>query len=87
MPIDFNPQKKKTMLTIDGGGARGIIPLMALHRLEQDTGQICHELFDLVGGTSVGALIAVGSAAGRTAAGYGGFPYPSRLPPLTAREL
>ena len=64
----FNPLGKKTILTVDGGGARGIIPLMALLKLELDTGQPCHELFDFVGGTSVGAIIAGGIAAGLTAA-------------------
>lgn len=67
MPDNFNPQNKKTMLTIDGGGARGIIPLMALLRLEEVTGKTVPELFDFVGGTSVGALIAAGIAAGRSA--------------------
>lgn len=68
MSNPFNPGGKKTILTIDGGGARGIIPLMALLKLEAETGQTCHELFDFVGGTSVGALIAAGLAVGRTAA-------------------
>ncbi|GAB4571772.1 MAG: hypothetical protein Kow0077_09390 [Anaerolineae bacterium] len=63
----FNPQGKKTLLTVDGGGARGIIPLMVLKRLEDVTGQRANELFDFVGGTSVGALIAAGLAAGRSA--------------------
>lgn len=67
MAIDFNPQGKKTILTVDGGGARGLIPLMALARLERETGQTCHDLFDFMGGTSVGAIIAASLAAGCTA--------------------
>jgi patatin-like phospholipase/acyl hydrolase len=66
MTINFNPDGKKTILSIEGGGVRGIIPLLALQKLERDTGQPCHELFDLISGTSVGALIAAGIAAGRT---------------------
>ena len=65
--IDFNPQGKKTMLTVDGGGARGIIPLMILQKLELDTGRPAHELFDFVCGTSVGALIAASIAVGHSA--------------------
>lgn len=67
MTVDFNPERKKTLLTIDGGGARGIIPLMILRRMEEVTGKSVNHLFDFVGGTSVGALIAAGIAAGRNA--------------------
>ncbi len=67
-PFLFNPERKKTILTIDGGGARGIIPLMVLRRMEEETGRAANDLFDFVGGTSVGALIAAGLAAGHNAA-------------------
>ena len=66
-PLAFNPNGKKAILTIDGGGARGIIPLMVLKRLEEETGRSVNDLFDFVGGTSVGALITAGLAAGRSA--------------------
>jgi patatin-like phospholipase/acyl hydrolase len=66
--LDFNPQHKKTILTVDGGGVRGIIPLMALLKLERDSGRPCRDLFDFVGGTSVGALIAGAIAVGKSAA-------------------
>lgn len=45
------------VLSIDGGGIRGIIPLIVLRALEPYIGSIC-ETFDLVGGASVGGLIA-----------------------------
>ncbi len=68
MAIDFNPDGKKTLLSIDGGGTRGIITLMMLDKLEHDTGKPCYELFDYISGTSVGAIIAGGIAVGKTAA-------------------
>ncbi len=67
MTINFNPQGEKTILTIDGGGARGLIPLMALAKLERETGQRCHKLFDFMGGTSVGAIITASLAVGCSA--------------------
>jgi hypothetical protein len=62
MVIDFNPDGKKTLLSIDGGGARGFIALMMLKKLEADTGKTGFELFDFVSGTSVGAVIAAAIA-------------------------
>jgi uncharacterized protein len=48
------------VLSIDGGGVRGIIPAMVLDRLEQLTGRPTHELFDLIVGTSTGGILALG---------------------------
>lgn len=45
------------VLTIDGGGLRGIIALQVLIYLEQKTGRPISQLFDVVGGTSTGAII------------------------------
>lgn len=58
--MDINPQQKKMILTIDGGGTRGIIPVAMLVELERMTGKKCYELFDMVGGTSTGSIIAAG---------------------------
>lgn len=60
----------KIVLTIDGGGSRGIIPLFFLNelqkRLSAETGQFIEKLpIDVYAGTSVGALIATAAAAGR----------------------
>jgi hypothetical protein len=57
----------KTILSIDGGGVRGIIPLACLVRLEEEEGILCRELFDMVAGTSTGAVIAAGLALGVSA--------------------
>lgn len=58
----------KRVLSVDGGGIRGILPAMLLARLEERRGKPVGELFDLVAGTSTGAIIACGVAAGVPAA-------------------
>jgi patatin-like phospholipase/acyl hydrolase len=45
-------------LSIDGGGMRGIIPAVALAKLEATTGRPARETFSFVAGTSTGAIIA-----------------------------
>ncbi len=54
----------KRILSIDGGGIRGIIPACALVKLEQQLGKPIRECFDFLAGTSTGALIAAAAAAG-----------------------
>jgi patatin-like phospholipase/acyl hydrolase len=48
----------KTVLAIDGGGVRGILPAMILAEIERRTGRRAWELFDVIAGTSTGAFIA-----------------------------
>lgn len=48
-----------TVLSIDGGGIRGIIPAMVLEEIERQTGKRISELFDLIVGTSTGGLLAL----------------------------
>ena len=52
--------KMVRMLSIDGGGIRGVIPAMVLARIEALTGKAVSELFDLVAGTSTGGILALG---------------------------
>jgi hypothetical protein len=59
----------KTILSVDGGGIRGIIPLACLVELEKKEGKSAPELFDMVAGTSTGAIIAGGIALGLSARG------------------
>ncbi len=59
----------KRILSIDGGGVRGIIPLACLVRLEAKEAKPSREIFDFVAGTSTGALIAAGIAVGISARG------------------
>lgn len=55
----------KKILTIDGGGIRGIIPVLLLSEIEARLNQNCKSLsdvFDLYAGTSTGGIIALGLA-------------------------
>ena len=56
--------QRKFILSIDGGGIRGILPAAALVELEKITGRPARETFSFVAGTSTGALIAAAVAAG-----------------------
>jgi patatin-like phospholipase/acyl hydrolase len=47
------------VLSIDGGGVRGIIPARLLVELEKVAGRPVRELFDVVAGTSTGGIIAL----------------------------
>lgn len=48
------------ILSIDGGGIRGIIPAMVLAEIEERTGVPTAENFDLIAGTSTGGILALG---------------------------
>jgi len=48
---------KFKILSIDGGGLRGIVPLIILQEIEKRTGKKAHQLFDMMVGTSTGGLI------------------------------
>lgn len=47
-----------SILSIDGGGIRGIIPATFLVEFERRTGKPVCELFDLIAGTSTGGILA-----------------------------
>lgn len=53
---------KVRILSLDGGGLRGVAPLMVLDWMERETGKRIHELFDVIAGTSTGGIIACGLA-------------------------
>lgn len=54
----------KRILSIDGGGIRGVIPASTLVKLERQLAKPVRECFDFVAGTSTRALIAAAVAAG-----------------------
>jgi patatin-like phospholipase/acyl hydrolase len=61
---------KRYILSIDGGGVRGLIPLRILEAIESRLAQRgvnapMHQVFDLMAGTSTGGLIAAGLCAPR----------------------
>ena len=55
-------QSIRRVLSIDGGGIRGIMPALVIAHLERKTGKPASELFDLIVGTSTGGILALGLA-------------------------
>jgi hypothetical protein len=62
------PRDNRALLCLDGGGIRGIMTIQLLKALEEQAGAPCHQIFDLVAGTSTGGIIAGLIAAGHAAA-------------------
>jgi hypothetical protein len=61
------PEGHKAVLSIDGGGVRGLIPLVLVRRLEEKYKAPCYEIFDVILGSSTGAIIGGMIASGSTA--------------------
>ena len=57
----------RRILTIDGGGIKGVFPAAFLATLEDELGGPIGEYFDLIAGTSTGGIIAIGLGLGMTA--------------------
>jgi uncharacterized protein len=57
----------RIILSLDGGGIRGILTIQLLKKIEEIAGIPCYKLCDLVTGTSTGAIIAGLIASGKTA--------------------
>ena len=71
MPADMlQPNRPRRLLAIDGGGLLGLLPAEALILIEQQLNQLTGaeeplcDRFDLIGGTSTGAILAAGLALG-----------------------
>lgn len=69
-PMDWPAEREFRILSIDGGGIRGIFPAAVLAGLEERYlgGASIAGYFDLVVGTSTGGVIAIGLGAGLRAA-------------------
>jgi predicted acylesterase/phospholipase RssA len=48
------------VLSLDGGGVRGLVPALILAEIERRTGQPISASFDLIVGTSTGSILALG---------------------------
>src|ERR1700730_19202618 len=55
------------ILSLDGGGIRGVFPAALLARLEQHLDAPIGSYFDLIAGTSTGGIIAIGLGLGLSA--------------------
>lgn len=55
---DFSTERPCRILSLDGGGAKGFYTLGVLREIEGLVGCRLHEKFDLIFGTSTGAIIA-----------------------------
>jgi len=51
---------KVAVLSIDGGGIKGIVPAIILAKIEEETGKPICKLFDFIAGTSTGGILALG---------------------------
>ena len=52
-------KKGLRILSMDGGGMKGLATVQMLKQIEQGTGKRIHEMFDLICGTSTGGMLAM----------------------------
>lgn len=64
VPADSQPAVRFQILSLDGGGYRGIYSAAVLAAIEEDLGNPITQYFDLITGTSTGGIIAIGLGAG-----------------------
>ena len=69
IPLPWPEDRTFRILSIDGGGIRGVFPASLLEGLEKQylRGRSIADYFDLIAGTSTGGIIALGLAAGLAA--------------------
>jgi patatin-like phospholipase/acyl hydrolase len=62
----MKPFRNNLAIAIDGGGIKGVVITKALSILEEHLGMPLHQITRLTAGTSTGAIISAGLAAGLT---------------------
>lgn len=67
-PQAAQPRGDYRILSIDGGGIRGVFPAALLAWVEEHVGNPIASYFDLIAGTSTGGIIAIGLGLGIPAA-------------------
>ncbi len=75
-PFALNWHEPVRVLSIDGGGIRGVIPTLILAEVEARTSNPISSMFDLIAGTSIGGILALclasSDASGKAAWGAAG---------------
>lgn len=66
-PLGRVESERRWMLSLAGGGYRGLFTARILVLLEEAIGRPLHEVFDLISGTSIGSILALGVAKGTPA--------------------
>ncbi len=72
------------IVSIDGGGIKGYLPALVLAELEAQAGVPIDVMADMLAGTSTGAILALGLAAGKSAEEMAAF-YQSKGPAIFRR--
>src|ERR1700733_13667113 len=64
-PLETIPQVRR-ILTIDGGGIKGVFPAAFIAEMEEQLGDRIANYFDMIAGTSTGGIIALALGLGMT---------------------
>ncbi|QOG21792.1 patatin-like phospholipase family protein [Bradyrhizobium sp. SEMIA] len=83
--VDFSAERPCRVLSLDGGGAKGFYTLGVLREIEGMLGCRLHEKFDLIFGTSTGAIIAALLALGKSVAEISNL-YEEHVPTVMKRK-